>query len=174
MSNTIRKFKFNRPQDLKNNVKGGWEDVAEELWQWEAHYIDGTILRQFDDNHPLPEFGEGVFLFHQLREIDQSKLKAFKMVSAIELPTYQFNGKTDQVVMEKQTKTLLFNPKFMKLIHYYKVYGFDFMHEHRKAKIYVFGYENNVNGVSVKFLNMIMPTGEVVTTDDQNKVILER
>ena len=45
-----------------------------EKWQWEAHYLDGSILLQYDPK------------YHYSTEIDQSKLKSFWLVSAIHPP----------------------------------------------------------------------------------------
>lgn len=39
--------------------EGVWEEVIKEKWWWEAHYADGTALKQFDDKTGL---------FHQFRE----------------------------------------------------------------------------------------------------------
>jgi len=54
-------------------------DAIEELWKWEAEYLDGTVLKQFDD-----ETGD----FHQMREIDRYKLKALRIVSSHYKNTY--------------------------------------------------------------------------------------
>src|SRR3989344_4017226 len=81
-------FKFFR-QDLNQ-----WILVSEEVWQWEAYFENGTVLKQFDDNG----------LFHQFAEIDQGQLAVFKMVSR----------------HYPQTYTLLFSDPDMKLIHFYR------------------------------------------------------
>jgi hypothetical protein len=110
------------------------EPVQLEQWRWTAVFQDGTILEQFD---------ESTGLFHQFKEIDQSKLATFHMSDGI------------------NKYTLLFNPDAMKLIHYYKKYHLDVGGTDTKLTLYVFGYE--VKGHKV--LNVITPTGEVITTD---------
>jgi len=107
-----------------------------EKWRWEAVYPD-SILKQFDDD------GQ----FHQLREIDQSRLIAFRMVS------------------DNQTLTLKFSPG-MKLIHYYENYVFQVgtLHE-SKLRVYCFGYQRGHE----KVINMIFPN-EIITTNDPEKV----
>jgi hypothetical protein len=50
---------------------GEKELVDREIWRWEAHYTDGSILHQFDDENKS---------FHQIREIEQGRLSAFVMV----------------------------------------------------------------------------------------------
>lgn len=50
----------------------GWVKVASQPWRWEAHYEDGQVLCQFNDNTGR---------FHRFAEIDQSRLVRFKMVS---------------------------------------------------------------------------------------------
>ncbi|MDE1867014.1 MAG: hypothetical protein KGI08_04795 [Thaumarchaeota archaeon] len=135
---------------------GEWERVIPERWQWQAHYEDGTVLNQFDTDTPLPELGDNAFLFHQIKEVDQSKLHVFKMFS----PT------------NPQIFTLLFNPLYMKLIHYYRIYGLDYMGEHKRVKLYVFGTETMVQGEVKKNLQVIMPTDELVWTDDMDNLVV--
>lgn len=67
MDNTMSKqFIFTKPET------GQKEIVERERWRWVAHYNDGTILRQFEDDTGT---------FHQFWEIDQSKVESFQMVS---------------------------------------------------------------------------------------------
>src|SRR3972149_5303149 len=77
----------------KFNRDGVLENVPEERWQWLAIYSDNTSLRQFDTDE----------VFHQFKEIDQSKLKEFRM----------FSG--------SRFFSLMFQPG-MKLIHFYDYY----------------------------------------------------
>lgn len=72
---------------------GNEEYVESQEWQWEAHYFDGTVLKQYDDNG----------FFHQFKEIDQKKLTLFRMVS------------------KNLSYSLVFK-KGMKLIHFYENY----------------------------------------------------
>lgn len=118
-----------------------WEDVALEKWQWEAHYVDGTLLKQFDDNG----------IFHQFREIDQLQLLSFKMV----------NHESGNV------STLVFNPKTMKLVHFYRNIVLNVgTSDEKRIKIYCFGFEKKFFGRTQKSLMAIMPTGEIVATDN--------
>lgn len=48
-------------------------DTEEELWKWEAEYTDETVLKQFDDDTGF---------FHQMKEIEQDKLKALRIISS--------------------------------------------------------------------------------------------
>jgi hypothetical protein len=85
-----------------------------ERWRWEAHYTDGTILKQFDD--------EG--RFHQFKEIEQDRLKIFGMVHNTCAPV------------------MLHWKEGMKLIHYYKNFHLNaFTPNEQKFKFYCFGYE---------------------------------
>jgi hypothetical protein len=68
------------------------KQIEKESWCWEAHYADGSSLKQFDDDG----------YFHQFGEIDQSRLAVFKMVGTT---TYSLPFKEG-----------------MKLIHYYDNY----------------------------------------------------
>lgn len=115
---------------FRDNV---WEEVGLENWRWEAHYNNGTILKQFDD--------EGHF--HQFKEIDQSQLATFKMVSD-----------------DKPGFVLLFNPERMKLIHFYKrvrLYIGTPGETHITA--YCFGYETKTFNRTNKVNIMILPSG---------------
>lgn len=131
----MSKFTF-----LRNGVP---EDVPPELLQWEAYYPDGTVLKQFD-----PVTG----IFHQFREIDQSRLSAFKMVSTSE------------------TYVIPFNPKTMKLIHFYRHVLLDFGGNSRRIKVYVFGYETKVNSKNIKHLIMVVPGGETYIVDSPDVI----
>lgn len=116
----------------------GESGIGREQYGWKAIYSDGSSLSQYDD-----ETQE----FHQFSEIDQSKLHIFQMVNDDDIPH----------------ASLIFNPEVMKLIHFYKRYNMNFMSSDvQKFTLYVFGYET-ANG---KVLNVIVPSGEVVTTDD--------
>ena len=116
------------------------ETVQCEAWRWEAHYDDGTVLKQFDD-----ETGQ----FHQFKEIDQSRLKLFRMVHDNMLPY-----------------VLIFRSESMKLIHFYKRAVLDYMGSNpTRITMYCFGYEQN----GQKFTVVIAPN-EIIVTDDPNIV----
>ncbi|HEY1249359.1 MAG TPA: hypothetical protein VGE97_10250 [Nitrososphaera sp.] len=168
-----RIFKYHRV-DTEKNIDT-WEDVEEQLWQWEAEYEDGTILKQFDIDHPLVEFGNNVYPFHWISEIDQKKLKYFHVIS------HRLNRRN----------ALIWNPKYWKLICLYrhanlvmKVY-WDKEHfektgkkipkqvERRKYTAFVYGYETKVGGTVVKNLNVIMPKHEVFTTDNLDNITID-
>lgn len=129
--------KFIRPET------GNLEEVEPEVWQWIAKYSDGAVLKQFDD--------AGVF--HQFREIDQTRLNLFRMVCP--------------GITNKPVYSLGFVPGKMKLIHYYDRYGEVGRNRgNTSITVYVFGYET----ITDKVLMMIMPDGEVIFTDDAEKV----
>ena len=123
---------------IRNGVS---ELVDQEPYGWEAHYSDGTILKQFGDNG----------IFHQFKEIDQTKLAAFKMVSASDKPTY----------------VVPFAPGKMKLIHFYRTVGLNFgTPDFKVIKACVFGYEQKVFTRVVKHLTVIVPNNEVILCSD--------
>jgi hypothetical protein len=120
------------------------EEVNAEKWRWIAIYSDGEVLKQFDDeNH-----------FHQFKEIDQSKLAVFRMLK-------------DDTSMNYD---LIFNSADMKLIHFYRHTQLE--NGAIKLKCYVFGYEKNINGVTVKSLQMIMPDDKLITADDLDNIAI--
>lgn len=123
---------------------GQWEAVNEEVWKWEAHYQDGKVLKQFGEDG----------IFHQFDEINQSELTAFKMV-------------TDG----KPPFTLLFNPEKMKLIHFYKRARLNVGTDQETfLTMYCFGYETKTFNRTNKTMVMLMPTGEMILTEDTNLV----
>ena len=130
-------FTYTRPET------GLPERVRKELWHWEALYNDETALKQFD---------EATGLFHQLREIDQTKLSVFKMS----------NDLTPQVF------TLIFDPRCMELIHVYKQYRLAAGTEsERRLTLYVFGYKKRIGKFRIDTVYMcITPSGELVLTDN--------
>ncbi|MFZ2882214.1 MAG: hypothetical protein WA019_04015 [Candidatus Moraniibacteriota bacterium] len=129
--------------NYKFNRNGVSEEVLPELWRWEAYFNDGTFLKQFGD--------DGVF--HQFAEIDQSKLAVFKMTS----PDFP------------QVFAMPFDPKTMKLVHYYKKTGLAVgTPEFREIKCYCFGFEKKRIGRSEKHFVVIVPNGEFVICEDPN------
>lgn len=130
---------------MENNYKfyressGEWEDVSPERWAWEAHYNDGTILRQFDDSG----------IFHQFKEINQSKLHHFAMVS---------KGKPPII--------LNWNVGY-KLIHFYSNIRLEIGGANERTyRIYCFGYQVDDH----KVIMCIMPDDGIVITDDINRI----
>lgn len=133
-NNTMYKF---------TNSKGVEQLIKPELWRWEAHYSDNSVLKQFDDNG----------LFHQFSEIDQDKLVAFKMYS----PSYP------------QVYVVPFHSPTMKLIHFYRNFGLNFgTPQFQKVRWYCFGYESKDTSKKEKHLLVILPNGEVVMCEDVN------
>lgn len=110
------------------------EEVKPELWRWEAHYEDGEVLKQFADDG----------IFHQLAEIDQSKLHEFKMIN----------------VLTGQLLAMLFDGNRMKLVHFYRRYKTEA--DKLWTTIYVFGYELKGNSPVPKVLFFIQPNNSVV------------
>lgn len=130
------------------NRNGEWIDAGEkELWCWEAYYNDGTFLKQFGDDG----------IFHQFKEIDQSKLAHFKMVSD-DFPPF----------------TVIFNPKKMKLIHFYKKTRLNIGSENETFfTMYCFGWEAKVLGRTVKMLAVVTPSGEVILTENPDLIDIQ-
>jgi hypothetical protein len=131
-------FKFYSPE--------GEVDVPRERWCWVVIYNDGTELHQFD---------EPSLTFHQLKEIDQTKLAVFRMIRDDGL------GKYD----------LAFNPAEMKLVHFY--INSVLRNGDVKLKSYCFGYEKNVEGVAVKSLATILPDGNLTLSDDRLNLMID-
>jgi len=119
---------------------GEWEEVPREMWRWQAQYTDGTSLAQFDDKTGI---------FHQFKEIQKDKLKAFIMESD-NYPPF----------------VLVWDPDW-KLIHFYTNYCLNHGRaDEKKFRVYCFGYEQKGH----KVIFMLMPDGTTVITDDHNKI----
>lgn len=162
-----KRFLFHRVDKDKNTDV--WEEVEPELWQWEAVYNDGTVLKQYDTDYPLPELGANAYLFHQSVDIDQSKLQLLRVVSP------RLN----------QFHILIWNPERWKLVMKYiranlvmKVWRSKktkevTQTERRVFTAFVYGYENKVGGIVIKNFNIIMPNNEVITTDNLDNIRLD-
>ena len=116
-----------------------YRDDSEILtWKWEAHYLDGTVLKQTDDN--------GVF--HKIKEIDQEMLASFHMVSVFDLPPI--------IMLWKEKR---------KLIHFTRVSHLNMGTENELImRRYFFGYEDKYS----KVILCIMPDGGIIISNDEN------
>jgi len=84
------------------------------VWRWEAHYVDGSVLKQYDKT------------FHKFAEIDQSKLASFWMVN--------MDPNIPPIILKWR--------EGLKLIHFYavKCMGFGSGNE-TIYRLYCFGYQ---------------------------------
>lgn len=112
------------------------EKVNREEWRWEATYTDGSVIKQFDDNTGL---------FHQIGEIDQSRLHSLKMVHD-ELPSV----------------VLLFEPE-MKLIHKYRRIVLE--NGQQRMTFYIIGYKKGG-----EFRYLVLTPQEVIWTSDPDQL----
>ncbi len=135
----MRKYKFFR-KDINK-----WITTPEEVWQWEAYYEDGQVLKQFGEDG----------IFHQFAEIDQGHLAMFKMVSPYHPQTY----------------SLLVSDPAMKLIHFYRntILNAGSSGEQR-TKMYCFGYEKKIGSQSHKVIMIITPSNDLITTENLSLV----
>lgn len=137
----MSKYKF-----LQKNT-GQWIETEEEIWKWEAHYSDGSVLKQFDDD----------LNFHQFIEIDQSRLALFKMTSSVYPQVY----------------TLVFSDPTMKLIHFYRNTVLNTgTPDEKKIRLYCFGYEQVIGPKNHKVIMIITPSNNLIVTEDPNLVVI--
>ena len=128
---------------------GQTEVVAPERWRWVAIYNDGTFLRQFDFT---------TYKFHQISEIDQSKLIEFDMIN--------------------EPGTVVHKVKIhgsRRFIHFYRkvVLGYNTPTPVR-VKVYCFGYQyNDWLGRNKQLINVILPDDKMITVDDIAKLRFE-
>lgn len=119
--------------------------VDEEVWGWEAHFDDGSVLKQFGDDG----------MFHQFAEIDQSRLAMFKMVSK----------------MHPQVYSIVFSSSDMKLIHFYRNTILNAAStDETRTRLFCFGYERKTNHDTHKVIMMITPHDGLVVTEDPNLI----
>ena len=130
-----------------SNDLNKWIEAPPEVWQWEAIYEDGSILKQFGDDG----------IFHQFAEIDQNKLAMFKMVSS-EYP---------------QTYELLMSDPSMKLIHFYRNMVLNAgTNEEDHIRLYCFGYEKKLGTITQKVIMAITPTNKLIITENPDLIFI--
>jgi hypothetical protein len=120
------------------------QEVSPERWAWVALYSDCTILEQFGSDGR----------FHQLKEIDVTKLIGFQMVNLLGV----------------QQPILIHWKPGWKLIHFYRNIR---LHvgtpEEVAIRLYCFGYEANKQKVII----VIMPTDQIRIVEDVNEISIE-
>jgi len=125
------------------------EEVKIENWVWVAIYQDNTELHQFNIDGT----------FHQIGEIDQSKVKLFVLYQPSDLGKKA--GKRIDIVV----------PEGAKLIHKYRHYILNFgTDQKRKVKIYIFGIKYK-GGHFV--YNYIMPDGRIIQSEREDLSLTE-
>lgn len=127
---------------MSNYISSKGELVSLEKYVWIAQYEDDTVFLQFEEN-PAQN------LFHNFHEIDQSKLKLFRMQNMVD-PNKYFD--------------LQFNPKTMKLIHFYRGLHLEFGGKEVFVRLYCYGYEKKGSVL----INIILPGDQLVTTDQKD------
>lgn len=132
-----------------NKEKKEWEIITPERWQWEVFYNDGTSLKQFDDTG----------IFHQIKEIDNSKIKVFRMVNMINKDKFfdiYFSENMKFIHFYKKGKQWIFTDKE-------KTKGYPFYYQ-----LYYFGFEKKILGKTIKVINIILPNDSIIVTDNPN------
>jgi hypothetical protein len=130
------------PEEWKLYLEGKEPYVVDpERWRWEIHYVDGFILKQYDD------YGR----FHPFADIDQKRpIHAVHMINDNHNPIIIF-----------------WKPEY-KLIHFYTK---NICREHGTAdeewlRIYVVGYQYGHE----KVMLAIMPDDAVILIDDMDRL----
>jgi hypothetical protein len=129
------KYTFNQP-DEKSTSGSKTIEIAPERWIWLAIYDDETQLAQFGKDGK----------FHQIGEIDRPRVKMFGMLR-----------------LDKPDEMMMFETKGREFFHLYRNLGLDYGNEHRKYKIYVFGFKGK-DGEPDEY-NFILPGDKVIMTD---------
>lgn len=113
------------------------EPVALERWVWGAIFSDGTEMHQFDQDG----------IFHQIGEIDQSKLSMF-VVHSLDNPERRMD--------------MPFDPETMRLVYKYRnVHLSHFPDMGDTVRIYVFGY----NKGDLQHRIFILPDDRIIVAD---------
>lgn len=126
------KWTFKNEKDIE-------EEVALEKWAWHVYYTDKTELYQFDTD----------FKFHQFKEIDQTKLDYFEMIST-DNPNLRHSIDCKDVDQ---------------IFHFYRNVRLDIGGSNEtKLRFYCFGYVKN--GVST--YHFILPNNRIVITHNRD------
>lgn len=136
-----------KPFQFFNKKTQQTEDVNLTEWIWQVQYVDsvGGVLNQYDFDTNT---------FHQFQEIEVTRPLIFRMIHA-----------QDQ---SKPSYSLLFNPLTMKLIHFYRNGMLDNLTKF--PRLHVFGYEKKIKGEVMKCFYVILPSGELVITDNMDLI----
>ena len=115
-------------------------EIPIEKWGWAVVYKDETFLQQFDNQNQR---------FHQIGEVDQSKLALVMMVPH-----------------DMQALSSLIIPweDGMKLVHKYRNIVLDAFGEPRKFRIYIIGWKRG----SESFFHYILPDNRIISSTDEN------
>jgi hypothetical protein len=147
------KYLFLRPVSDEPDTGFTEEELYPEFFVWTAFYNDGTKLEQFEEKKDMNGY-KGIF--HQFGEIDQKKLKVFRMSSYVS-PQFFYD--------------LEFNSKDMKLVHFYRNYMLNWGGSNTRLRLYCFGYERKINDLTRKSIHVILPNGGMLITDKKNFVL---
>lgn len=130
------------------------EEVELERWRWEAYYKDGTLLKQFD------KIDEETGVFHRFAEIDQSRLKTFRMVND--------SGRILTLLFKSETQKLIhkYRSHIQKVIASYPDKPDEVVNE-ITFRSYFFGYQEG-NSTVIFFIG---PSDEVILTDNPDKIV---
>jgi hypothetical protein len=123
-------YKFFRKEIKK------WEKVELVLWVWEVIYKDNSRLFQYGEDG----------IFHQIREIDQSKLAVFSMRN-----------------VETNQRVCLFFKEGKKLFHEYENAIINIgTKKEEKLRAFIFGFEGNYIVITID--------NHIIFTDNYNNV----
>lgn len=133
------------------STSDGDQEVTLTSWVWRVEYTDekGGVLDQYDFDS---------WTFNQFKQIDVTRPFVFRMINADALL-----GRAELV-----NYSLLFNPVTMKLIHFYRNGMLDNLTQF--PRLHVFGYEQNIAGKTFKTFFVITPDGQLVITDDMERI----
>lgn len=140
------------------------ERVLPRKWQWKAVYNDGTELNQYEHLEETQDDKGNLYKgkFHQISEIDQSKLDTFYFIN----------------VADNISHSLKFNPSEMKLLCFYQT-GRQFVVSNPETEegsffhytLNCFGYETKVGYKVFRNIFKILPDNNIVITDDKELMI---
>lgn len=130
-------------------------DAEPERWVWVVTYLDGTILKQFDD--------EGHY--HRFDEIDKERLHSIAVLPGTPCPCCGNPMERPKliVLLPDGAKPIIFP-------YMYRNICYDFgLPSERHYRLHTFGYQ--VSSTRVMFV--IMPDDAIIITDDIDKIQVE-
>jgi hypothetical protein len=132
----LSSYIYHRPETNQDEPVQPWR------WCWEAHYLDGAVLQQFNDTDAT---------FHQIREIEMVNLHFLRAINYDTGQHFDILWHPSRKLVAGILHNLLENATI-------------------DVPIYYFGYVTQVNGTNHNVILAILPDDTVIVTEDLGRI----